>query len=308
MRKNVINIVMGLFVITLFSLAGCGGGGTAATTASTGLITHVGWIFDNAPSDYANNGATCFLDVKVYYSESITANDIETFSLTAPNGWPWTISVSNATFGTSSTGEPYICTSIYYGENPYAFPLAGSWTVKINLKDGRTSSFLFTFHEPGSSTAATHPYLYTKEDWAPPSNSSQYVAALSRFPSQGYTVQYSSADGGRITTIGLSATTTSYRAAERNTYNLTCWLYDANKVYLGRTNLEYSTLDHSSTNLITSSGELSILPASTTSSTGNVDLSKVKYIRFVYTDGAQYAPSSYSNVDYRSISSLVAVN
>jgi hypothetical protein len=146
------------------------------------------------------------------------------------------------------------------------------------------------------------------EDWAPLTNASQYIAALSRFPPQGYTVQYSSANGGSITTVGLSATRTSFLAAEPNAYNLICWLYDANKGYLGRTNPEYSTLDHSGTNLITANGELSIIPASTTSSAGNVDLSKVKYIRFVCFDGAQYAPSSYSTMDYRSISSLVVVN
>ncbi len=312
MKKNAINIVLGLFVITAFILAGCGGGGGTSTPASTNpansLITHVGWIFDNAAPDFANNGATCFLNVKVYYSESITTNDIDSFSLTAPNGWYWTISSSSAAFGISSTGKPYICTSIYYGDNPYAFPLAGSWIVKLNLKDGQTSSFLLTFHESGSSTAATHTYLYTKENWAPLTNPSQYIAALGRFPSQGYTVQYSSADGGNITTTGLSAIMTNYLVAEPNAYNLICWLYDVNKVYLGCTNLEYSGLDHSSTNLITSSGELSIVSASTTSSIGNVDLSKVKYIRFVNIDGAQYTPSSYSNLDYRSISSLVTVN
>jgi hypothetical protein len=244
----------------------------------------------------------------LYYSESITSDEIDSFSVTAPTGSKWTLASSNSQFGTSSTGKPYIGKTLLYSDNPQAFPLAGIWTAEIKLKDGKTLSFQKTLHEPGSTDDATHQYLYTKEDWAPSTNPSQYIAALNRFPSQGYTVQYSADDGGRITTTGFSAVRSSFLAAEPRAYNMYCWLYDADNTYLGVTNPEYSFFDHSGSNLISADGELSIVPASTTSSTGNVDLSKVKYIRFLYTDGAQYAPSSYSNGDYRSISSLVTVN
>jgi hypothetical protein len=243
----------------------------------------------------------------VYYSDSIALGDIESFSMTAANGWVWTIPAQNFQAGTSSNGKSYVGAGMYYVENPNAFPLAGIWTAKIQLKNGQTSSFQLNLHEPGSTVAATHQFLYTAEDWASSPNQSQYVAALARFPSQGYTVQYSSANGGSITTTGLAAVRTSFLATEPRAYNMFCWLFDANKVYLGNTTRAYSTQDHSSTNLITGAGELSITPAATTSSTGAVDLSLVKYIRFVYIDGAQYAPSSYSNLDERSITALVAL-
>ncbi|MGD0822557.1 MAG: hypothetical protein ABSA71_17630 [Desulfomonilia bacterium] len=302
-----------LFILCLLVGCGGGGGGTTATNTSTesaSSITGMGWYFENSALDYYNNGSTCTLKVFLYYSESITTDDIESVSVTAPNGSRWSIALSNSPFGTSSTGKPYIIGSLLYSDNPNAFPLAGIWTVEITLKEGKTLSFQRTLHEPGSTDDATHQYLYTKEDWAPSTNPSQYIAALSRFPSQGYTVQYSADDGGSITTTGFSAVRSSFLAAEPRAYNMYCWLYDANYTYLGRTNPEYSTLDHSSTNLITADGEIFIVPASTISSAGSgyVDLSKVKYIRFVNTDGAQYAPSSYSSIDYRSISSLVALN
>jgi hypothetical protein len=308
MKCNVINVVIGLLIVAALGLTGCGGGGSAATPASVaGLITNVGWDFENSAPDYTNNLTTCILNVYVYYSDSIALGDIVSFSMTAANGWVWTIPAQNFQAGTSSNGKSYVRAGMYYGENPNAFPLAGIWTAKIQLKNGQTSSFQLSLHEPGSSADATHQFLYTAEDWASSPNQSQYVAALARFPSQGYTAQYSSANGGSITTTGLAAVSTSYLAAEPRAYNMYCWLYDANKVYLGYTTRAYSTQDHSSTNLITAAGELAITPAATTSSTGAVDLSLVKYIRFVYTDGAQYAPSSYSGWDERSISPLVAV-
>jgi hypothetical protein len=268
----------------------------------------MGWYFDNAALDYYNNGSTCSLRIALYYSESIARDDIDSFSVTAPIGCQWTVVSSSSQLGTSSTGKPYIAKTLTYSMNPQAFPLAGIWTAEIKLKDGKTSSFQRTLHEPGSTDDATHTYLYTKEDWTPSTVPSQYIAALGRFPSQGYTIQYSADYGGSITTTGFSAVRANFLAAEPRAYNMYCWLYDVNKTYLGYTNPEYSMIDHSSTNLITADGEISIVSVATTSSTGNVDLSKVKYIRFVITDGAQYVPSSYSGMDYQSISSLVVVN
>jgi hypothetical protein len=311
MRINGIIVVMLLFVVAVFGLAGCGGGSSSTTSAETkaSLLTSAVWYFDNSAPDFLNNGSTCLLNVQLYYSESIASDEIDSFSITAPNGWHWTIASPNIPFNNSSNGKPIIGASMSYGENPHLFPLAGNWTAMIKLKTGETSSIQRSLNEPGNSSEATHLYLYTKEDWAPPStNSSQYIAALGRFPSQGYTVQYTSTDGGSITTTGFSATMSSFLAAEPNAYNLSCWLYDANKNYLGYTNPEYSTLDHSRTNLVTALGELSITPAATISSAGIIDLKTVRYIRIVYLDGAQYAPSSYSNMGYRSISELIAVH
>jgi hypothetical protein len=308
---SIIRTVVTLFILCL--LVGCGGGGNASSqnpSESASLITSIGWHFENSSPDYFNNGSTCHLIVTLYYIDSIATDDIVNYSMTAPTGSKWTVVPTNSDLGTSSTGKPYIRGSLLYTENPYTFPLAGIWTAEIKLKDGKTSSFQRTLHEPASTNDATHNYLYTKEDWAPSTDPSQYIAALSRFPSQGYTVQYSADDGGSITTTGFSEVRSSFLATEPRAYNMYCWLYDTNKTYLGVTNNEYSIIDHSGTNLITANGELSIIPASTilSAGSGNVDLSKVKYIRIVNTDGAQYAPSSYSNIDYRSISSLIAVN
>jgi hypothetical protein len=312
MKCNVIDVSMGLFLSLCLLLTGCGGGGPAASSAPNGtantLITSVGWIYENAAPDYSNNGPTSFLSVKVYYSESIASADIDSFAVAAPNGWQWTIMASNSQLGTSSSGKPYIGGNIYYGANPHMMPLAGTWVFQLKLKNGQISSVQKTFHEPGSAADATHQYLYSAEDWTPPTDSSQYITALRRLPSLDYTIQYDSANGGMITSAGLSAVRDSYLIAESHAYNMLCWLYDANKQYLGYTITEYSTVDHSLNNLIKDNGELFIMPASTVSSNGQVDLSAVKYLRFVYYDGSQYQPSSYSNADYRSISSLISVN
>lgn len=306
MKCNAINVMMGIFLVILFVLAGCGGSGSA-TSSNNSFITSVGWIYENAAPDYTNNGPTCLLRVKVYYDESISAADIDSFDITAPNGWQWTIPASNSQSGTSSSGKPYIGNSIYYGANPHIMPLAGTWVFRLKLKNGQISSVQKTFHEPGSAADATHKYVYTAEDWTPSADTSQYIAALSRFTEQGYTLQYSAANGGSITTTGLAASRTWFLAAQPRAYNMVCWLYDNNKAYLGLTITEFSAQDHSRTNLINANGELSIVPASTVSLNGQVDLSAVKYLRFVYFDGAQYEPSSYSNMDYRSISPLVDV-
>ena len=308
MKCNVINVVIVIFMLVL---TGCGGGGSAASSApdktANSLITNVGWLYDNAAPDYSNSGPTCFLNVELYYIDSIAAADIDSFSVTSPDGWQWTITTSNSLLGTSSNGKPYIGGSLYYGANPYAMPLAGKWVFQLKLKNGQTSSLQYTLHEPGSSADATHQFIYSNEDWTPPTNPSQYINALGRFPAQGFTLQYSAANGGKITTTGLSAVRTSFLTAEPRAYNMVCWLYDYKKDYIGYTISEFTPQDHSRTNLITANGELSIVPASTVSPTGQLDLSAVKYLRLVHFDGAQYEPSSYSNADYRSISSLVAV-
>jgi Big-like domain-containing protein len=305
MKCNAVNVVLGIFIVALFVLAGCGGGGSA-TSSNNSFITSVGWVYEDAAPDYVNNSSTCFLSVIVYYNESITAADIDSFGATAPNGWQWTISASNSQLSTSSSGRPYIGSRIYYGTNPYMMPLAGTWVFQLKLKNGQISSVQKSFHEPGSAADATHQYVYAAEDWTPSSDTSQYIAALGRFPEQGYTLQYSAANGGLITTTGLATVRTRFLAAQPHAYNMVCWLYDVNKAYLGYTITEFSPQDHSRTNLIDANGELSIVPASTASPSGQVDLSAVKYLRFVYFDGAQYEPSSYSNMDYRSISPLVA--
>lgn len=315
MKCNAVKVLLGIFIVTLIVIAGCGGGGGgggSATNSGTtnSLITSVGWIYEDAAPDYTNNGPTCFLSVKVFYDESIATDDIDSFGVTAPNGWQWTIPASNSLLGTSSNGKHYIGSSIYYGDNPHMMPLAGTWVFQLKMKNGQISSVQKSFHEPGSAADATHQYVYAAEDWTPWSDTSQYIAALGRFPAQGYKLEYSPANGGSIVSTGLLATRTSFLTAEPNAYNMVCWLYDANKTYLGYTVSEFSPQNHTRSSLITINGEILIVPASTTSSTGTgqVDLSAVKYLRFVFLDGAQYEPTSYSNADYRSISSLVAVN
>jgi hypothetical protein len=296
-----------LLLVAVFCLAGCGGGGD---TTERPILKRVGWFFIDSAPDYYNNGSTCSVHLSLYYDDTVAPADIDTFTLTAQDGRQWTASTANLRFGTTSSGEPYTQGSFYYSNNPQAFPLAGVWTVRLKLKTGATSAVEVTFHEPAQTVAASHQFLYAKEDWTPVSNQSQYVAALLRFPADGYTVLYAAANGGKITTSGLSAVRASYLAAEPKAYNSYCWLYDGNNTYLGSTIYEYSSSDHSPTSLITSDGELSIVPASTRSADGtaSVDLSQVKYLRFVYTDGAQFAPASYSTIDYRSISALVAVH
>jgi hypothetical protein len=309
MRRSVVSVMFLLSVVTVFCLAGCGGGGGgAASSEGSGVLKSVGWYFENDAPDYSNNGVTCVLNIGLFYDETVATSDIASFTVTAPNGVYWNIVAPNLQFGTNSSGKPIISGRLNYGDNTQTFPLAGTWTAQIKLQSGATSALQLNLHEPGSSSSATHAYLYTKEDWTPSTNSDQYVAALARFPSQGYTVHYLSINGGSITTSGLSAVRSNFLAGEPKAYNFYCWLYDANKTYLGYTNTAYSTRDHSNSNLITTTGELSIVPASTAFSSGTVDLSRVKYLRFLYNDGAQFAPGSYSNLDNRSISALVPVN
>jgi len=108
MKWNVIKAAMGLVMVSLFVFAGCGGGSSDSNTTANGLIKSVGWLYENFAPDYFNSGATCHLSIKLYYSDSITAADIDSFGVTAPNGWQWTIPSPNSQFGTSSSGKPYI--------------------------------------------------------------------------------------------------------------------------------------------------------------------------------------------------------
>lgn len=305
-KKQVLSMFW--FVLILICLAGCGGGD--GTPGGSHALKKVSWYLLDAAPDYANTGATCFLVTHLYYQGTLAQNDIASYQVISPNGWHWTINAPNLNFGSNSDGEPYISGMLYYGDNPYVFPLSGTWTFKLVLASGETASFTRVFHEPGSAANATHAFTYAVEDWAPALNSSQYVSLLTRFPAQGYTVQYSAANGGSLKTTGLPAIMAAFLASEQRAYNFRCWLYDAGKNYIGSTIPEYSSTDHSNTDLLSLNGELSIVPISTYSpsgAAGGVNLADVKYLRIVYCDGSQYAPNSYTTFDYRSVSQLVPV-
>jgi len=287
---------------SLFLLAGCGGGDSTATPIT--VLKQVDWMFDNVSPDLVPSGDTCILNLRVYYDESIPKDQIDGFVITAPTGGYWTVTTPNLSFNTSSNGSPYIIANLLF-ENREMIPLAGTWTFHLNLKNVPTSSFTMSLHEPGSTASASSSYVYTKDDWSPVFPAG-YVAALARYPSQGYQVQFFPDNGGEISSTGMSAVRAAYLWSEPRRYNSYIWLFDANKNYLGMTIYEYSTSDHASTGLITSAGELSIVPAAINASAGPVNLADVKYLRFVMTDGAQYAPNFGYN--YRSVSSLVPVN
>ncbi len=299
-----------VYVLLLFAIVGmngCGGGGGASSVDPKALKS-VGWYYDNMPPDFFNNGTSCYLNVILYLSESFTAADVDSFTIDAPNGGRWSIQTSGRQPRISSSGVTYFPLLLRF-DVPEAFPLAGTWTMTVRLKDGRTSSIENTFHDPGSSASATYKYLYTPEDWSPTGDQSQYVAALKRFPSAGYSFRYSSANGGEITSAGYSSVQTAFMAAEPKAFNWNCWLYDENRTYLGYTIRTYSGTDHSRSTLVAQDGELVITAAatSTPSGEGSVDLSKVKYVRVVVVDGAQFVPQYYSAFDQRSVSALIPV-
>ncbi|QWV95287.1 hypothetical protein KP004_08980 [Geomonas oryzisoli] len=299
--KLVVRLMMVLLFACTVTLYGCGGGGGDEESID-GLLRGVGWLYDNAPADLSSHDIG--LGVWLYYDQTLATSDIQGFTVTAPDGGHWTVTATSNLFGTTRNG-PYVTGRLVNSNTPSRLPLAGTWTFTLRLKNGTISSIQKKFHEPGSSADATHPYVYVKEDWTPNSNTSQYVAALGRFSAYNYALQYS-AGVGSITSTGLANIRSMYFNAEPTAYNMYCWLYDANRVYLGYTITEYSASDHSSTGLVTPGGELAISAAATTGASGPVDLSLVKYIRFVYVDGAQFSPGY--GYDYRSVSYLVPVN
>lgn len=296
-----------LLFLASVGLYGCGGSGGYGAFADANALKSVGWYYENIAPDFFNNGSTCYLTLNLYLTDSVSAADIDSFIIREPNGGEWNIPASGRQ-AVSSSGTTYFPLRLKFEPSP-AFPLAGVWTMTAKLKDGRASSIEKTLHDPGNSAEAIYRYLYSSEDWAPSTNQSQYVPALKRFPAVGYLLQYSSADGGKITTTGFSTVRAAYLVAEPKAYNMYCWLYDENKSYLGYTISAYSGTDHSGSSLIAHDGELTIDPAATTaaSSGGSIDLSRVKYVRVVEVDGAQFAPQSYSYFDNLSVSSLISV-
>ena len=293
-----------LLLLVILGLFGCGGGADSVSGEARALKS-VGWYYQNIAPDYFNNGTTCYLSVFLYLDDAVSAADVDSFVISAPNGGGWNIPASGRQTSTNSSGTTYFPLLLRYEDSP-SFPLAGVWTMSVKLKDGSTSSMQKTFHDPGSSADATYQYLYASEDWAPSANQSQYVPVLKRFPATGYSFQYSSAGGGKITTTGFSAVRAAFLVTEPKIYNLFCWLYDANQTYLGYTIRAYSSVDHSDSGLITGDGEISIVSA-VTNSGNSVDLSQVKYARVVLVDGAQFAPKSCSTYDNQSVSSLIPV-
>ncbi|UFS70180.1 hypothetical protein LPW11_20185 [Geomonas sp. RF6] len=296
--------VMLLFVV-LCALAGCGGGGGGASSSSSssGVITGVAWSFENESPDLSGNVATCYLNVQVKCSPSIAASDIANWAVTAPTGWGWRISGANSAKGITSNGTPYIAAGMWYGADINAFPLAGNWKVTIVLANGEVSSYDFVMQEPGSTANATHDFLYTPED-STPFFPAQYIAALKRFPAEGCTFNFT---GNSVVSSGFASAAASYLAAEPRAYNLYLWLYDGNFSYVGYSQPVYSLTDHSASALMTPDGEISLTPASVTTSTGAVDLSQVRYVRVIAVDGGQFPLSGALLFHYRSISAPVPV-
>lgn len=294
-------------VLAVLVLNGCGGGEDSAP-ADPKALKSVGWYYQNLPPDFFNDGVNCLLSISIYLADTVSFADVHSFEVRAPNGIWWDLPAAERRSYVGNSGSTVVPLLLSVTDTPQAFPLAGVWTVTVRLKNGTASTLQSTFHDPGTKTPATYPYLYTPEDWSPGSNMYQYVAALRRFPSTGYTLRYDAANG-RITSTGFAATYTAYQAAEPKAYNMFCWLFDQDLNYLGFTTPAYSITDHSSLELIAQDGELSILPGSTVAVNdgGRVDLATVKYARIVVRDGAQFAPESYASFDNQSVSTLVPV-
>lgn len=286
-------------LVPMLALSGCGGD---TSDSSSNVVTGLNWTFENIAPDVYDDGMTCGLRVYVYCS-GIAASDIDSFTIIAPDGYYWQIPASEAQFGTSG-GKNYLGALLGYDENLRTIQLAGTWTAQVKLKNGKVSTYQRKLREPGMSSDATHKYVYAAEDWTPPLyNYWDYTPLLRRIPTGAFTVAYSSVNGGRISTTGFAAVRTAYLSTETKFYNMYCWLYDVNQNYMGMSVTQYSPLDHTSTGLVVN-GEIGITASLVTTS---MDLSRVKYMRVVCVDGAQFQPTSYSSFDSRSMSTLLSV-
>ena len=304
-----------LLLLNIYFLYGCGNG-TNYQSANTDAVAAILWHYENVAPDFLNNGKTCSLVLRVLLRDNVSSADVESFIVRAPNGENWYLPATGNQVELLTRPRGYALQ--LESESPHSFPLAGVWTVIANLKDGRTSTTPITFHDPGSSTDATFQYLYTPEDWIPDGDQSLYVPMLKRFPAVGFSFTYFPLRDGwtGIISTGFKEVEAAYVAAEPKMYNMLCWLYDENKVYLGKTIKAYGfdpnySDYHASTGLVSSLSplkkEIVFDPLWTmTDDERPVDLSLVKYIRIVVLDGAQFDGATF--YDNRAISELIPVS
>lgn len=294
-------------VFAFLILQACGGGGDSAP-AEANALRAIGWVYENLSPDLLNDGSTCCLSVYFHLTDTVSSTDVDRLRITAPDGLRWSIPASDLQPRISSKGE-FFQVLLSNSNNRHSLPLAGTWTMTATLKDGRASTLQKTFHDPGTSSQATYQYVHTAEDWTPTNDPWRYAPVPRRFPSTDYSVNYFTAQG-KITTTGFAAARAAHLATEPAVYNMNCWLYDQNDNYLGYTIAAFSLEDHTATGLLAEDGELSIVSASTSSdgSGAPVDLSRVRYIRIVEVDGAQFVPQSYGGYDHLAVSARVPVD
>lgn len=301
----------------LLLLSACGGSSGGSSDNANANIQSVGWHFENLPSDYdtGGDGRSLGLNVNIYYTGSARREDIQEAQIRVelPDGttktWPWTIPADTETerFGSNGNGLFHYGARLFFEDDGHTFPLKGTWTAKLKLKDDTTVSQGFSLHEPGEKTKATHKFLYT-EDGSPPADDADYVPALKRFPVEGVTVSLvdRGAEGLALVSSGLKDARASFIPENSLFYNSLVWLYDAGGNYLGRSLPEFKYTNHERSGWMPAADEMSLDAASTEWSGGITDIRQVKSVRFVYTDGEQYT-TDHAQFDIRSVSPLVPV-
>ncbi|MBJ6725540.1 hypothetical protein [Geomesophilobacter sediminis] len=302
MKRNAMGWVMLLTAGLLALVAGCGSPDNSSDGLDRRFITSATYLYENVPSDTGSDAVRMYFIPS--YSSTIASTDIDRINISNDgSGATWNIpatAIDPSAFGTGTVSLPLINSA-----NPHAFPVGGTWTVRMRLKNGEVSALWGPFHEPGTLNAATHRYLYAAEDWTPPTaNQSDYVPLLGRFPTTGVSFTYSTdtSGTGTITSSGFAAANAAFLAAQPTAYNFYCLLYDANGAYLGVSSLQYKKADHTSTGLLGTDGEISFAAAMT--SNASLDLSTVKLLRIVYLDGAQFQainPGAYQMVSYSNL-------
>jgi hypothetical protein len=283
-----------LLTVVLLIFAGCPDPNSQSIT-----ISGVGWYIDNIDPSYWTSSpptAHAFFRFDIAYSgSSISAGDVNSIRVTAPDAVYWEPPLSSCTFDTQN--KRIYLPALFESSNIDSLPI-GIFTFLVTLANGTTATRTLLVPAPNSTTTGTYTRVYT-EDIAPPATSTPLVTRA--------TLGAHSNAAGTLTI--------NFTVTDSKVYNGYVWLYDAANTYIGYTTTRFR--DSANGNVLT---KLNGGGAYNTNGTNNIitltnsdityqsgkSFADINKFIVVLTDGLQYTPGSYSGADCRSISAKTA--
>jgi hypothetical protein len=284
-----------VLVLLLSILAACSQSGPSVSAEIDGDL---GWVIGNIPANYWSDGSgpSAVIDLSfVFQDPNISLATIESVkisnSLAPSRGWTYTTDeLSDHFFTSATTGKKgFSFFNLWTDElssNGSAIYL-GTYTVEVELKNGRGSSKTLVTPAPNALTANGYSYAYSPESYAgtPTAN---YVALPKR----------ATIESAAFNTTG-DTLTLNFLVNDDRVYNGVVEFFDVNGDYLGfagtfrdfETKSLYPKLNGglelrnngTSNNLILSSGDIVV-----SSRISNFSLAMIKSFNVILMDGKQY--------------------
>ena len=263
-------------------------------------ISGVGWYIENIDESFWTTppGAHAFFGFGIAYTGSaISASDLSSIEVAAPDATVWTLGPADCTVDTQN--KLIQLPALYKNSTIDVLPI-GTFTFRVTLKNGVTSTMNLLVPAPNNTTTGGFTSVHT-EDVAGPAASTSLVERAT----QG------------THSLGAGTLSINFSVNDAKVYNGFIWFYDSTGSYVAVTTTRFR--DASTGNVLPmvnvgagvlhtdgTSNAITVTDGDITYQTGR-SFSDIQRFIIVLTDGAQYAAQGlYSACDCRSFAAKTA--